>query len=237
MKIASILWRVSLAVLLGVLSWSVYTASIDIRMLVTAARYETASLRINTVQQEAIAVQLLDNSLNRLLRDVTETRLMVDRQLNTVQSTLRDTSDSLTADVHNVATSVGSLEVHTSAMLDNTATLLQTTDNSVAMITPQLLGAVAAAKRAAGETAQAAIRIDAALPQFLVRWDEISANAARATNEYAETGVATRTAMRNLADATKPLPKWVRYTFGVAGQVAPVAAGAAATAAAVGAFQ
>jgi len=68
-----------------------------------------------------------------------------------------------------------------------------------------------------------------ALPATLAGVDRIVANSDR-------TAASTAKVMSNLAEATKPLPKWARWTLGITGAVAPTAAGAVSIAVATGAF-
>lgn len=67
--------------------------------------------------------------------------------------------------------------------------------------------------------AQAARRIDAAMPQFLTRIDRIAENSDRTT-------AASAGLFKNLETATKPLPRWMRIGLGVAPPLAQTAAAA-----------
>jgi hypothetical protein len=79
--------------------------------------------------------------------------------------------------------------------------------------------------------------VQKAVPAALVTVQKIGDNSDLATQNAAAAAEETRRVMKNLADATQPLPKWLRYTFGVMGVVAPSVGGAVSTAAAVGAFR
>jgi hypothetical protein len=79
--------------------------------------------------------------------------------------------------------------------------------------------------------------VQKAVPAVLVTTQKIGDNSDLATQNAAAAAEETRRVMKNLADATQPLPKWLRYTFGVMGVVAPSVGGAVSTAAAVGAFR
>jgi hypothetical protein len=100
-----------------------------------------------------------------------------------------------------------------------------------------ITAALGGAKVALGETGQAMRRIDAAMPKFIETAKRIEENSDVATAKAAEASEETRKVMANLARATKPLPAIVRIPLGVAGAVAPVAAGAIGAAAAMGAFK
>lgn len=86
------------------------------------------------------------------------------------------------------------------------------------------------AKMAFGETAQAARRIDAFMPEALQIVKRIGDNSNN-------TAAASARVMSNLAAATKPLPRWFRVTVGVGAAAAPMTAGAMGAAAAAGAFR
>ena len=115
-------------------------------------------------------------------------------------------------------------------VLAETQETLAQASGTVAVLRPQALGLIAASKVTAGETAQAMRRIDAALPSALATWQQIGGNSQKTT-------AATAKAMANLAEASRPLPKWLRYPLAITGAMAPTAAGALGAAAATGAFQ
>jgi hypothetical protein len=79
--------------------------------------------------------------------------------------------------------------------------------------------------------------VQKAVPAALVTMQKIGDNSDLATQKAAEAAEETRRVMENLAVATTPLPKWLRWTFGVLGVAAPAVSGAVSTAAAVGAFR
>ncbi len=160
----------------------------DIRKEVLAEiRRQGDAIRVDAKSVVSTAVERTD-------RRVGETLARADRALATVEN--------LRADLRPV--------------LADADELLQQTSGTVAVLRPQTLGLIAATKRAAGETAQAARRVDAALPAALLTWDQIGQNVARASNESAETARQSRLFMSNLAAASKPLPAWARISLAVA---------------------
>jgi len=77
---------------------------------------------------------------------------------------------------------------------------------TISVIRPQALGLIAAAKVTAGETAQAARRIDGALPQFLITWDRLgthSAGIAQDAHTFTSKFVAPRTFRQKFWDGIK----------------------------------
>ena len=84
----------------------------------------------------------------------------------------------------------------------------------------EILGVTGAAKIALGQTAKTMRAIDEATPQVM---ENIKATTSAST----EASKDTAKLMANLAEATKPLPKWLRVVLGIAPPVAGVMAGAA----------
>lgn len=122
---------------------------------------------------------------------------------------------------------LGRLRADLKPVLDGAAGLEATASRALAMWTPQVNGLIAGWKVTGGETAQAMKRLDAALPQFIARMDRIAANSDRTT-------AASAGLFRNLEQATKPLPRWMRIGLGVAPPLAQTGAAAASAWALIG---
>ena len=152
---------------------------------------------------------------SRLASIQADTKAAVTEALTVADERLSDTVE----EVHGIREDV-------KPVLAESQEVLAQVSSAVAMIRPQALGLIAAAKVTAGETAQAARRFDAALPAVLLTWQQIGENSQKTT-------AATAEVMGNLAAATKPMPKWLRIT----GAIMPTAAGIITAAAAAGAFQ
>ena len=110
-------------------------------------------------------------------------------------------------------------------------------DKSITQMTPFAIGTLGGLKVAAGDLGTMGRDAQKAMPEILATVQRIGDNSERATAKSTEAMEQTRLVMANLAEETRPLPKWMRYTFGIAGVVAPSAAGAIGAAAAVGAFR
>jgi hypothetical protein len=83
--------------------------------------------------------------------------------------------------------------------------------------------------RAMGHVEGAAQQIETAVPDALAKFQLAEAAGVAASEKTAQL-------MGNLATATTPLPKWVRWTFGITGQIAPTAVGLVSGLAAAGTF-
>jgi phage-related minor tail protein len=157
----------------------------------------------------------------------------VKESLKVADRRIGDTLDRVDAGIAEVRGIRGDLR----PVLGSADETLQQASGTLAVIRPQALGLIAAAKVTFGEAAQAARRVDAALPRALLRWDQIGADVQRTTDASAQASEATARTMAHLEEATKPLPKWLRYPLSIVGAAAPAVSGAVSTAAAVGAFR
>lgn len=170
----------------------------------------------------AEALMLADQTRQDLSRQVAHLRVDARDEISSLRADLRPV---LAAGVHGIE-ELGRLRSDVKPVLASADELLQQSSSTVALIRPQALGLMAAAKVTAGETARAARRIDAALPAIVASVDLFA-------RESAQTAVETRGTMRNLNETTRSLPRWVRL-------IPPLAqAGASGTgiAAAAGAFR
>jgi len=200
-------------------------------------RESTDTLRAMRVLPERLAgiVDSRSDELVQLTAQRTDELLRrADHRLQAVQI---DLDDVLTRANGGFLGEVTALRTDIGATLEETRQVERATRRAIELLTPQALGLVAAHKVLAGEAASAARRIDAAVPDVLGQVHTVGANVARATDEYAATGQQTRIAMSNLAQATRPLPRWMRIPLSITGAIAPTAAGALGAAAATGAFR
>lgn len=195
---------------------------------------ESERYRALVAAESAAYRMVLDRRLSEALGEVRATRAAADARLQSVEMLVeRRSGEALRLVEERSGEAVGvvrGIQGDVSVMLAETQRLQAAGTRAVELLTPQALGLVAAAKVTAGEAAQAARRIDEAVPGIL-------ATVQRAGDEYAETGRQTRVAMGNLAEATRPLPKWLRYPLSITGAMAPTVAGAVSAAAATGAFR
>ncbi|MEN6534271.1 MAG: hypothetical protein ABFD89_11455, partial [Bryobacteraceae bacterium] len=98
---------------------------------------------------------------------------------------------------------------------------------TIAVWRPQGLGAIAAFKVTMGDVAQMSRTANRAFPQFTAGVNQVVANSDRTT-------AASAGLIRNLEQATKPLPKWLRIGLGVAPPLAQTGAAAASAWALIG---
>lgn len=163
------------------------------------------------------------------LREVNETMRAARPVIGDVQIVVQDVSKTVRS-ADTAIIELGKLRADLKPVLASADEVLMQTSGTVAVVRPQFLGLAAAAKVTFGEAAQAARRIDAAMPQLLTRIDRIAQNSDRTT-------AASAGLFKHLEEATKPLPKWLRYPLSVTGAIAPTAAGAFGIAASAGAFR
>lgn len=99
--------------------------------------------------------------------------------------------------------------------------------DQAASLSPELarnaLGAVAAFKVTSGELTKTAIDFRRATPGILEMVSKVGANSDAATVEAIGTARESRRLVKNLADNTTPLPKWIRYPAQVIGLVGSAA--------------
>jgi len=81
----------------------------------------------------------------------------------------------------------------------------------------QTLGLIAAAKVATGQTALTMRDVQDAMPQMLASFQKIGNNSDKLTAETIATAKESTRLVKNLADNTTPLPKWIRYPAQVVG--------------------
>jgi ElaB/YqjD/DUF883 family membrane-anchored ribosome-binding protein len=118
-----------------------------------------------------------DDQLTALRKDtlaeVREWRTTADRQLTDALGKADARLSDITATLGNTATGIREDLKPVLADADET---LQQASGTIAVIRPQALGLIAASKVTAGETAQAARRIDTVLPEYLGLGAKIGAN-------------------------------------------------------------
>lgn len=121
---------------------------------------------------------------------------------------------------------VDTLETALDPTLKNVAEITAHTNDATAILfrrdalPAQILGVTGAAKVALGQTALTMRTIQTATP-------EITENIKVASAESAKASANTAKVMANFAEATKPLPKWMRVALSVAPPLANAAAGVA----------
>lgn len=187
---------------------------------------ETHGTRTDTVAALKTITDKADSRLASIQADARRTiAATADRALTIADSRLKDTTAT-----------VAGIRADLRPVLADADETLQQASSTIAVIRPQALGLIAAAKVTAGQTAQAARRIDGAMPEFIVTWNQIGQNVKRTTDASAKASEETAATMANFRKATTPMPRWFRLTFGVAAQVAPIGAAAVGAAAAAGAF-
>lgn len=228
----------AVAALCGAGTWAVVriearlSSAIDEYAVVPGALSALVDLRsgevIQATERQAAAV------IRAAERQVARTADAAERQISQAQTGVLERVDGgidrIDARAKEALAEVRGVRGDIRPVLASTDELIEQTSGTIAVLRPQLLGTLAATKVTMGQAAQAARRIDAALPAALVTWQEIGSNSALTT-------AATARAMDNLAAATKPLPRWLRYPLAITGAIAPTAAGALGAAAATGAFR
>lgn len=226
--------RTSLVIFLLVLTCSVVILTIDAHHAIeyTAEEISFASTHalaeIDQTRQDANA-QLADMQYNVLaLANAQLNGLRADAKQE-AESAIEMANDQLTqanGSMAQVASSLVTLQHESEPLLSHAVSIASNTDQATAILfrrdalPAQLLGVTAAAKIALGETAKTMRTVDAAAPQIV-------ANVKQATDASAKTAQDTDKLMANLAEETKPLPKWLRVVFAVAPPIAETAAGAA----------
>ena len=234
MKFASIAWRLALAALLGIMAYFAYQFGTH------AATWAERVVNRQTDRVLATTRDAIHDSRKDVLREVAALRKDTMRQMDE----LRITADARLVDVARIADkqlsrtndTVASVVTAFEPSLSHIESITAHADEASAILLArnglpaQLLGVTAAAKVTLGETAQTMRTVRDTTPQ-------IAANIQRATDESALTAEQSRIAMKNLAEATKPLPRWLRIPLAITGAIAPTAAGAFGAAAATGAFR
>lgn len=164
-------------------------------------------------------VMTLDGRLESVQKDldmhVGGLRLDAQRQLDAANRSLAEVA-KLRGDVRPV--------------LNSADELLQQSSGTVAVLRPQLLGLIAATKVTAGEAAQASKTFNERFPHIVATIERIGANSDRTT-------AATAQLTQNLATATSPLPKWMRWGLAIVPPIAGAGSSAVGMAAAAGAFR
>jgi hypothetical protein len=120
--------------------------------------------------------------------------------------------------------------------LDNTAKVTADADKLVTDIHPEAVGFMRDSRAMAVEAARTTLYIRQQTPAFLQTWQDIGLHVKETTDASAKASEATAVTMGNLAEATKPLPKWFRYTVGIGASISPVAIGIISGLATTGAF-
>ncbi len=204
-----------------------------------------AAAVVTEIQQtRGAAIGEIDRQLNGLRADFvgqvgslrSDTFTRVDRTLEVADARIGQSLELLDSRSADTLKSISSLQADLQPSFRNIANLTGHADEAAAVLfrrdalPAQLLGLTGAAKITLGETAQTMRTIQAAAPELL-------AGASRLVDNSDQTTAATAVAMKNLAEATKPLPKWLRYPLAITGAMAPTVAGAVSAAAATGAFK
>lgn len=187
-------------------------------------------------------------------RKTTELKDALVQQGNRLQTNLETARDQITGPQGRIATLSASVTGTLGSFVSITQEKLNPTLDHIAGITgkvdaglpPVIANVQAAAKelpdvmrdgrfllarsaRTMGHVEGAAQQIESAVPDALAKFKI-------AETALADSSQKTAGLMGNLETATKPLPKWARWTFGIAAQVSPTAVGVVSSLAAVGAF-
>ena len=174
------------------------------------------SLRVTTESLPSVADAAVAREM-KLTRAVLDKRLAslegrVDSQIGSARSDVSReiglVREMLDTHLGDVAASVGQV----AGIRSDIKPTVDAVNELAPSIGRNTLGLIAAAKVTAGETAQAARRIDAALPEVIESGKRIAQNSDKTTE-------ATAKAMNNVAELTKPLPRWLRIPI----QLSPLA--------------
>lgn len=190
---------------------------------------QLADLEHDTLKHLTALEAKADGRLGSIQADVTQ---QLARTVDTANAQLTGTLgrvDAALAEVHQLRSDVGPILAHATnitAHADEATTILFRRD----ALPAQILGVLGATKVTMGETAQTMRDIQRAAPQMIGGVDRIVANSDR-------TSAASAKLMSNLAEASKPLPRWLRWPLAITGAVAPSVGGVLAGAAAAGAFR
>lgn len=157
-----------------------------------------------------------------------------DKRLGAIQGDARDQIRVAVKKLDSRAREASGAVVATSldlrATLNETKLLAAASTRTVNELRPQISGAFAAVKMAAGDMATMSRDTRKAFPQVLVTWEQIGQNSNKTTAMTAQT-------MANLEQATRPLPKYIRYPFKIGATVGPIVVTGITAAAAAGAFK
>jgi len=227
----------SFAALCLILSWVAHQVShqvenlrLDVNAQLTAARTDAAR------QVEAARKDLLIRSERQIKAARSDLMSFVEHSAEIVNNRAGEALATVHTGMALANAQINGIREDVRPTLEHTASITARADGAAEILfrrdalPAQLLGITAAAKVTLGETAQTmrTIRLEAPL---------ITANIRRATDETALSAQQTRIAMGNFAEATRPLPKWLRYPLSLTGAIAPTVAGAVGAAAATGAFR
>ncbi len=137
------------------------------------------------------------------------------------------------AEVHGLREDVAPILAHSSSIVrqvDEALPLFADCDHNADCAFNRFQGTSKAVEKAAQNFGAMSAEIRADLPHTLAGVDRIVANSDK-------TSAASAKLMTNLAEASKPLPRWLRIPLAISGALAPTISGALAGAAATGAFR
>lgn len=237
LKLAKLAAFSALCWLLGEAAWTVRQARQNARAELDQAQ-AAAGRRLDAFQ---VGIKAEIASAERDLLQRLDTGLKsADHHLGTLNETLDKSAYTALAIVDVRA---GEALKQLEPVTGKAAALVQDAQDSLDDLYPDLKATVASVDVAATSIAHTAEDAQAtsgefrrAVPVMLTGFNHIIDNSDLTTKSTAQGMAHFAFAMKNLADATKPIPKWARWTFGIAGALAPTAAGAVGIAAATGAF-
>ena len=217
MRCASILWRLALTALLGIMAYFAYQFGLH------AGDWAERVVNRQTDRVLSTTQRTIQDSRKDVLREVAALRKDTMRQMDELRTVadarLEDISRRADAQISQVNGTVAGIGIALAPSLQHVANVTAHADEASSILLArnglpaQLLGVTAAAKVTLGETAQTMRTVREATPQ-------IAASVQHATDESAATAAQTRIFMANLAKMTKPLPTWARIALAVAPPIA-----------------
>lgn len=179
------------------------------------------TVTIMTVKTENDAAKALNRTLDTAQAGLQDTFSRADRAL----TALEGIQGSVQPILASVEASTGHME-RILAQTEDVATKNLVCHGNGNCWPAGVTAALGGLKVTLGEAAQAARRIDGAVPEMLATVQKIGDNSDLATARTAEAQEQYRLILYNLQETTKPLPKWLRYPLGIAGLMMPIAVGA-----------
>lgn len=160
------------------------------------------------------AIFLADNQATKFRSESLQTvRISVDKGI----SGLSDKIDFALKPVYSTQTDLA-------ATLDRVNTLLDTANATALDLKPQLTGLTKDARFTMAETGRAAGSIQRALPSLLKTTEDIGADIKKTTEASVTASQHTSEVMEHMAEATKPLPTWIKFIPGSAKTIESIVA-------------
>jgi hypothetical protein len=192
-------------------------AEIDLQAtaLQKSANAQLTVIRKDTVAQAAAFAGIADRQLTGARSDLKQT---VAESVKTVVAPL----EGLRSDLQPVLANAGTLTktaADLTQQIDDQAPMFLDCEYNPDCVFNRFQGTSKAIEKAAVSTSSAMAEVNRDLPVTVAGLDKIVANSDRATD-------ATAKLMGNMAESTKPLPKYVRVPLSILGLLAPSIAGA-----------